>query len=39
MGKGYQAQEPPWDVIRSDAAILNTEISTREVDMTSRDVC
>ena len=27
------------DVIRSDAAILNTEVSAREVDMTSKDVC
>ena len=26
------------DVIRSDAAILNTEVSAREVDMTSKDV-
>ena len=27
------------DVIRSDDAILKTEVSAREVDMTSKDVC
>ena len=27
------------NVIRSDAAILNTEVGAREADMTRKDVC